>query len=231
MGYGFEPYIKQGNSFRLPTADDNSLTSTGSPLKPQTSQDQELGLKWNNSQSMIKVSLFKTDLTDEIIFSDGSNKNEVPTTKKGIDTSIRHKFNSKFTGRLNLQIIDAQISQGENAGKKTPGVAQHSGGFGIETSLNNNHMIDISARGAAGKYASEDTSNTQGKSSGYLVGDAAYIVKDKSWTWVARIENILDKKYSDYSIYKSSSAYDIPFKMTLYPNPGRNFSISGRYVF
>ena len=92
-------------------------------------------------------------------------------------------------------------------------------------------MIDISARGAAGKYASEDTSNTQGKSSGYLVGDAAYIVKDKSWTWVARIENILDKKYSDYSIYKSSSAYDIPFKMTLYPNPGRNFSISGRYVF
>jgi iron complex outermembrane receptor protein len=231
LGYGFEPYIKQGNSFRLPTADDNSLTSTGNPLKPQISQDQEVGLKWNNAQSMIKVSFFKSDLTDEIIFSDGSNKNEVPTTKKGVDTSIKHKFNSTFTGRLNLQIIDAQISQGENTGKKTPGVAQSSGGFGVETNLSNNHIIDISARGATGKYASEDTSNTQAKSSGYLVGDAAYIVKDKSWTWVARIENILDKKYSDYSIYKSSSAYDIPFKMTLYPNPGRNFSISGRYVF
>jgi iron complex outermembrane receptor protein len=202
LGHGFEPYIKQGNSFRLPTADDNSLSFSG-PLRPQISHDQELGLKWNDAQSMIKVSLFKSDLTDEIIFSDGSNKNEVPTTKKGIDTSIRHQFNSTFTGRVNLQIIDAQISQGENAGKKTPGVAQHSGGVGIEAKLNNNHIIDISARGATGKYASEDTSNTQEKSPGYLVGDAAYIVKDKSWTWVARIENIFDKKYSDYSIYKS----------------------------
>jgi iron complex outermembrane receptor protein len=229
LGSGFEPYIKQGNSFRLPTADDNSLSFSG-PLRPQTSHDQELGLKWNDAKSMVRVSLFKSDLTDEIVFSGGVNKNEVPTTKKGIDTSIRHQLNSRFTARLNLQIVNAEISQGINAGKKTPGVAQQNGGLGLETKLNNNHIFDISVRGATGKYASEDTNNSQGKTSGYLVSDLSYVIKDKTWTWVARINNILDKQYSDYAIYKSSG-YNDPFKMTLYPNPGRNFSISGRYAF
>lgn len=231
LNYGFEPYIKQGNSFRLPTADDNSLTSTGNPLRPQQSRDQEIGFKWVNHQSNFKVSFFKSNLTDEIVFSGGSNKNEVPTTKKGIDTSLNHKLNSILTARLNFQIMDAEISQGVNVGKKTPGVAKHSGGFGLETRINNEQSLDLSARGATGKYASEDTSNSQAKSSGYLVGDISYLVKEKSWTWVARIENIFNKQYSDYSIYKSSFAYDIPFKMTLYPNPGRNFSLVGRYVF
>jgi iron complex outermembrane recepter protein len=229
IGYGFEPYIKQGNSFRLPTADDNGLSFSG-PLRPQISHDQELGLKWNNAKSLIRISLFKSDLTDEIVFSGGANKNEAPTTKKGIDTTIRHQLNSKFTTRLNLQIVNAEISQGVNAGKKTPGVAQQNGGLGFETKLNNNHIFDVSVRGATGKYASEDINNSQGKTSGYLVSDFSYVIKDKTWTWVARINNILDKQYSDYSIYKSSG-YDDPFRMTLYPNPGRNFSLTGRYVF
>ncbi len=229
LGHGFEPYIKQGNSFRLPTADDNSLSLSG-PLRPQISHDQELGLKWNDAKSMVRVSLFKSDLTDEIVFSGGANKNEVPTTKKGVDAIIRHQLNTRFTARLNLQIVNAEISQGVNAGKKTPGVAQQNGGLGLETKLNNNHIFDVSVRGASGKYASEDTNNSQGKTSGYLVSDLSYIIKDKTWTWVARINNILDKQYSDYSIYKSFG-YDDPFKMTLYPNPGRNFSISGRYAF
>jgi iron complex outermembrane receptor protein len=229
LGRGFEPYIKQGNSFRLPTADDNGLSFSG-PLRPQISHDQELGLKWNNAKSLIRISLFKSDLTDEIVFSGGANKNEAPTIKKGIDTTIRHQLNSKFTTRLNLQIVNAEISQGVNAGKKTPGVAQQNGGLGLETKLNNNHIFDVSVRGAAGKYASEDTNNSQGKTSGYLVSDFSYVIKDKTWTWVARINNILDKQYSDYSIYKSSD-YDDPFRMTLYPNPGRNFSLTGRYVF
>lgn len=230
LNYGFEPYIKKGNSFRLPTADDNSLSYTGNPLKPQISRDHELGLKWSNQQSAVKVSFFKSNLTNEIVFSGGFNKNEVPTVKKGVDTNFTYKFDPTLTARLNFQLINAEISQGTNTGKKTPGVAQQSGGFGLEAKLDNNHIIDISGRGATGKYASEDTSNSREKSSGYLVGDVSYIVKDKSWTWVGRIANIFDKKYSDYSIYKSSG-YDAPFNMTLYPNPGRNFSVSGRYVF
>jgi outer membrane cobalamin receptor len=230
LGFGFEPYIKKGNSFRLPTADDNGLTSTLQPLRPQISRDEEIGLKWNDNQSMMKVSLFRSNLTDEIVFSGGTNQNQAPTLKKGVDTAFTHKFNSIFSIRANIQIINAEISHGVNAGKKTPGVAQKNGGLGLETKLNNNHIVDISARGASGKYASEDNQNTQGKTPGYLVGDLSYIIKDKTWTWVARVNNILDKRYSDYSIYKSSN-YDDPFKMTLYPNPGRNFSISGRYVF
>jgi iron complex outermembrane receptor protein len=229
LSYGFEPYIKKGNSFRLPTADDNSLSFSG-PLRPQISQDQELGVKWNNSISSMRVSLFQSNLTDEIVFSGGENKNEIPTVKKGVDTNFTHKLSSTFTLRANLQIINAEISQGANAGKKTPGVAQRVGGLGLETKLNNNHTVDIMARGATGKFASEDTANAQGKSSGYIVGDLSYIIKDKTWTWVARVNNILDKQYSDYSIYKSFG-YNDPFKMTLYPNPGRNFSLTGRYVF
>lgn len=227
---GFEPYIKQGNSFRLPTADDNGLTSTGQPLKPQISHDQEIGVKWQNTQSQIKLSLFKSELTDEIVFSGGANKNEVPTSKKGLDASASSKLNSVFTARAYLQIVNAEISQGANTGKKTPGVAQRSGGFGLEAKVTNNHIFDISARGASGKFASEDTSNIAAKNPGYLVGDLSYIFKEGAWTWVSRVNNVLDKQYSDYSIYKSSN-YDAPFNMTLYPNPGRNFSLTGRYVF
>jgi iron complex outermembrane receptor protein len=229
LSHNFETYLKQGNSFRLPTADDNGFTSTGNPLRPQTSHDQEIGLKWLNSENLARLSLFKSELTDEIVFS-GSNKNEVPTIKKGVDASLIHKYSSMFSARINLQIVNAEISQGINAGKKTPGVAQRTGGVGLETKLKNNHMFDMAIRGASSKFASEDTGNTQAKTAGYMVGDLSYIIKEASWTWVARMNNVLDKQYADYSIYKSTS-YDYPFQMSLYPNPGRNISLTGRYVF
>jgi len=227
--HGFETYIKQGNSFRLPTADDNLARLTADPLKPQISHDQEIGLKWLNSKNVARLSFFKSELTDEIVYS-GGNKNEVPTIKKGVDASLIHKYSSMFTARINLQIVNAEIYQGINAGKQTPGVAQGTGGVGLETKLKNNHTIDIAIRGASSRFASEDTGNTQDKTAGYIVGDLSYIIKEESWTWVARMNNVLDKQYADYSIYKSSG-YAAPFDKTLYPNPGRNFSLTGRYVF
>jgi outer membrane receptor protein involved in Fe transport len=46
---------------------------------------------------------------------------------------------------------------------------------------------------------------------------------------VASILNITNKKYTDVGIYKAS--YTSPYNLTVYPNPGRSFSLTGRYAF
>ena len=71
--------------------------------------------------------------------------------------------------------------------------------------------------------------NTQPKVAGYVVEDLSYFYREKSWSVTATISNITNKQYSDVGIYKPS--YTPPYNLLVYPNPGRNFSLMGRYSF
>ena len=60
--------------------------------------------------------------------------------------------------------------------------------------------------------------------------------KIKSFSLTGSINNIFNKHYTDLGIYKPYNSgdgyyYIPPYNMTVYPNPGRSFSVVGRYNF
>jgi outer membrane receptor protein involved in Fe transport len=89
--------------------------------------------------------------------------------------------------------------------------------------------ISWQTRFASSAYASGDMDNTQTQRPSFTVNDLSYAYTEKNWQLIGNINNVFNKNYTDTAIYKSS--YEPLFKLTVYPNPGRNIGITGRYSF
>lgn len=224
-------FIKIGNSYRLPNTDDNHsmIYGTSYILKAQTSQDKEIGLNVANNLSRSTVKIFHSDISNEIYFSGGMNSNLDKTERMGIELSNQLKVTPRYSLRSSAQLLKAQFKSGANSGKDIPSVPNVNGRIGITYTANKHESFDLSAKYSGKAFMAEDNANTQSKSASATIFDLRYNINSSNWNWIFAVNNLLDKNYYDYSVYKSS--YIEPYKQTIYPNPGRNFSLMGRYVF
>ncbi len=224
-------FFKIGNSYRLPNTDDNHsmIYGTSYILRAQTSQDKEIGLNLVNSVSTSSAKIFHSDISNEIYFSGGMNSNLDKTERMGIELSNQLKVTPKYSLRSSAQLLKAQFKSGSNSGKDIPSIPNVNGRIGITYAANKHESIDLSARYSGKAFMAEDNANTQNKSASVTTFDLRYNLNSSNWNWIFAINNLLDKNYYDYAVYKSS--YIQPYKQTIYPNPGRNLSLMGRYAF
>jgi outer membrane receptor protein involved in Fe transport len=94
----------------------------------------------------------------------------------------------------------------------------------------------MTSRFSSDKYASGDFLNNQDKIAGYIVHDLSYGYRQNNFSLMASVNNILNKHYTDLGVFKPIAGsgdyyYISPYSMTVYPNPGRNVSLIGRYAF
>lgn len=236
---GLTGYLRTSTNFRIANADDSSNTATDSsynptPLKVQTSRDVDIGLNYRSDLAVTEISYFRSHIKNEIGFDPigcgyACNVNYDPTKREGVNFKQQLKISKEFTLKANLQYVQAKFVEGIYLGKAVPNVAAISGNFSLEYQLSPKQQIWWTTRFAESRYMSGDFSNSQSKVPGYGVQDLSYFYKDKNWSMVASLMNLFDKKYADSGFYKQINTH--PYDLTVYPNPGRSVSLTGRYVF
>lgn len=235
-------YARLSRNYRIANVDDNSNSPNGAydavnsiwyprPLNVQTSSDMNVGLNYQSGIATTEVSYFHSDVNNEIGYdpSQSGNVNFDPTKRQGLNFRQRLMLSKVFALRANLQYVSAKFVDGAYSGKTVPGVANLSGNLSLDYRMDAKQQITLTSRFADSRFMSGDFANSQSKVPGYVVEDLSYFRKEGNWTMVATIANITNKKYTDMGFYKSS--YTVPYNLTVYPNWGRNFSLTGRYAF
>ncbi len=233
-------YVRLSRNFRIPNADDNSNVASPPPsynpelLRVQTSKDVDIGLNYQAGVVSTEASYFQSRTNNEIGFDPSGcgyacNVNYDPTKREGVNFKQKWAFSLGWAIRTNLQYVNARFVEGPYLGHQIPGVAAFSGNLSLDHRLSPQDQISLTTRWAESRYMSGDFGNNQSKLPGYVVVDMSYFYRMNNWSLVASLMNLADKKYTDAGIYKPS--YTQPYQLTVYPNPGRSFSLGGRYAF
>ncbi len=110
-----------------------------------------------------------------------------------------------------------------------PGTSNTTGILGAQYQVSPRDRVSWQTRFSSSSYSSGDMSNTQAQRAGYGVNDLSYIYSESKWQIIGSVNNLFDKNYMDTAIYKSNNKD--AYQLTVYPNLGRNFSLTGRYSF
>lgn len=239
LGASSTGYIRAGQNFRLPNIDDNYKSAyygqapsyTPIQLVPQTSHDIDFGLVTKTKIWDSEIRYFRSDITHEIGYDPSQGDlNFDPTRREGIELKEYLKLCEHWDTKLNLQVIRATFSSGQYSGNTIPSTSKVNGNLTLDYLINAHQQVGLTTRFSSEKYASGDYLNNQAKVPGYAVLDLTYGYREKNWSLVGSANNIFDKHYADIGIYYPMY-YIPPYNLTTYPNPGRNFSLVGRYSF
>lgn len=224
-------YFRMGRNFRFANLDDNAQApfAVKNNLNPQISQDYEAGLSYRSSRLKSTLILYVSRLTNEIGFDGTSNLNFDPTKRQGVESVSSYAINPALQLMGTLNLSESKFSSGQYVGKKVPGTSSVIGSLGVHYQLSPKERLGWQTRFASNAYASGDMNNAQVQRPGFGVSDISYVYSEHKWQVTASINNIFNKTYADSAIYKS--AYYPLYQLTVYPNPGRNFGVTGRYSY
>ncbi len=224
-------YLRASTSFRFANLDDNAQApfSQNNNLNPQTSHDYEVGFINQTEKLKSKFALYESHLRNEIGFDGSNNVNFNPTKRQGIETTTRYAFTSKLNLNTTINYSESSFTSGQYSGKTVPGTSNTTGILGAQYQVSPRDRVSWQTRFSSSSYSSGDMSNTQAQRAAYGVNDISYIYSESKWQIIGSVNNLFNKNYTDTAIYKSS--YYPLYQLTVYPNLGRNFSLTGRYSF
>jgi iron complex outermembrane receptor protein len=229
--------VRFSQNFRIPNVDDNSnaawVNMAPKLLDVQTSRDLDIGTTIQFARSHAELAYFNSHVNNEIGYdpSQWGNVNFAPTRREGFNLRYKLFLSSQWTFRASWQTVNAKFVEGTYNGNRVPNVANNSGNLSLDYGLSARQTLTATTRFASGHYMAGDFNNQQAQVPGYAVQDLSYRLTDKQWSLNATLGNVFNKAYADVGIYQTSTAYYSLYRTTVYPNPGRNLSLVGRYNF
>lgn len=186
-----------------------------------------INLGYNNIQknNKLKVTLFRSDLTNEIYyykgptFDDSRNTNIDKSHKYGLELYNKYLINKNFFTTLNYTYLIARIDEenegnGSFNGKDLPGVSKHNVTVSLGYTYNDfkavaSHVYRSSA------YAAEDFDNNNSqKQEAYNSTDLTFSYTYKNMEFFAKIQNLFDE--SNALWIRDDSIYPVNFERTFY---------------
>jgi vitamin B12 transporter len=218
-GYRFAPQWKVtgawGTAFKAPTFDDLYFRLpgfyVGNPnLKPETSNNKELALAYDNGHHTVTTTVYKNDIKNLIGYTDNyaTTQNVSTATIEGL-TVAYEGWVSTYHFKANADFQDPRDNDTEKLLARRGRV--HGYAF-VGQSID---KLEIGAElvGVGKRY--DDAANTN-KLGGYaLLNLTAKYDLDKQWSLSARLNNALDKQYD------TALVSGIP-----YNNPGANLFVA-----
>lgn len=223
-------YGRWAESYRLPNVDEftsPAYDSNSNPiaLRPQTSTDKEIGLKYRwPSQARASVRWVRSDLKNEIIYdpANWANINLEPTRRQTLEFfwSYPHSASLSVSGSLSLR--DAEFLSGAYAGKQVPMSPKQSLSVRADWRLAASQFMSwmvtaVSQQAIAGSF------DNASKMPGYATLDWRYAYTFDKLELSILVKNLLDKKYFGYAT--TTGGY------TVYPDMGRNLMLTAKYKF
>ncbi len=120
-----------GHSYRLANADEFSFALPNTVILPQTSRDQELGLRWRDESTKAELRMYRSDIKNEIGYDPaivnansfsgfGANVNFDPTRRQGVELELKQSMSAAIDVRANAAWRSARFQSGVYAGKDVP---------------------------------------------------------------------------------------------------------------
>lgn len=214
LAKGWDLYGRVAASYRLPNVDENRLTPSLGPLRPQRNQDKELGLKWAQGRDAATLRWFTQSTVDEIAFVGGmvfANANIDPTRRRGVELEGRWSPVTALTLSATWQQLSAKYRSGPQAGKEMVLVAPRTATVRAAYQFNAQHSVDVGVQYAASMRFGQDTNNQCGRripESTLL--DARYAWTAQGWTVAVSGTNLSDEQGYNYA-YSCAGGDVYPF--------------------
>ena len=249
--YGFSgsskstQYVKLAQSYRLPNVDDLSRTtnySGGLILNPQINKDIEFGTTYNSGSNRGYLKYFRSNISNEILFDKSSaswvgyNINAPKTLHQGLEFSNAYGYSSKLSLSSNVSLVESTFQTdavgamtGVN-GKRISGTPNYVIGVGADYRIDANNAINWKTRLVGNQYPQGDNQNSY-ELGAYSISDFGYRWNDKQWAVFANVNNVFDKKYGSAVLASQTNTASANYPYVMYPNWGRNYSLTLRYSF
>ena len=213
--------MKLSKSFRSPKVDE-VLHWGGviSEVEHQNSKMFELGYETSFEYFTVKTNAFSSKVNNLIYYNGTVNDNYEPTIHKGYDIETKMNYNNNVNFIFNVSNVTSEFDKGPNKGKQLPMVANWTGNANLIYNIDDKSNFSLSSQFVSSRYRLGDESNTQQKAKSYNIYNGKYNYNLNEMKLSLKVNNILDKKYYHYNSYGS-----------IYPLPGRNFSLNFSYSF
>jgi iron complex outermembrane receptor protein len=223
-------YGRIGSSYRLANADEYSFTA--GELRPQTSRDIELGLRWQAGGTRAEVRAYRSKLTDEIgydpnavgPFGPGANINFDPTRRQGVEAELSQALGSTANVRVVAARRQARFTAGGYDGKDVPLTAKTTLALRGDWSFAEGHRVD-----AGVNYVSSQTPDFANACTmpAHTTLDLRYAYQWQMLEFALGVTNATDRKYYTLAFRCDASGQT----SSIYPEDGRAFTGSVRIQF
>ena len=222
-------YGRWAESYRLPNVEEFTSAYDSNfnliALRPQTSTDKELGLKYRwPSQAHASVRWVRSDLKNEIIYdpANWSNINLDPTRRQALEFFWSYPHSSSLSVSGSLSLRDAEFLSGAYAGKQVPMSPKQTLGVRADWRFAASQVMSwmvtaVSQQAIAGSF------DNASKMPGYATLDWRYAYTLDKLELSVLVKNLFDKKYYGYAT--TTGDY------TVYPDMGRNLMLTAKYKF
>lgn len=233
---------KLGRSYRLPVIDE-LYNQFGGPvfdslvtmLKPQTSDDRELGVGYQFDRGAARLTWYQMELDNELHYNPLTfqNMNLSPTRREGVE--LEGKWNPSAAWQLfaNYTYADASFVSGtyggvDVSGNRVPLVPRQSASAGFSWQPGGGHQLSLLANHVGNQLFDNDQTNDFGKAiPSYTTVDAKWQYQTGSWKYALAVNNLFDEKYYTYAVRSTAT----PGKFNAYPMPERNVWLTAEYRF
>ncbi len=218
-----------GRSFRLANVDEFSVIAPGAVLRPQTSRDIELGLRWRQGEGAAELRVFRSALSDEIGFDPaagafGANVNYAGTRRQGVEIEGQHALSQALTLRAAAAWRSSRFTAGPSDGKEIPLAVPRNASIGVGWQAAPGHSVDGWLRAAASQPV--DFGNTC-RLPGFATVDARYAWRMQPVELSLAVTNLFDRRYATQAFGCTGDAR----ATAIYPEPGRLYTASARWQF
>ncbi|ABN60192.1 TonB-dependent receptor [Shewanella baltica] len=219
LGLNYRPtaehrlYVRADDNFRFAKVDEQAYTSPGVlGLKPQTGRSYEAGWDWTLASQTLRVSLYRLDLEDEIVYDssatkpiggnfDGANVNADASRRYGASADWDWQVTKAVQLGLEYNYIDAEFTDGNNDGKELSWVAKHTGRGYVSMDFAEHFQVFAEAIYTGDHFVEGDNGNEGDKLASYVLGNLALNYNRDAWLASLRIDNLFDKDYVSAGYY------------------------------
>ncbi|MGV3741935.1 MAG: TonB-dependent receptor family protein [Burkholderiaceae bacterium] len=235
IGAGFSAYGRIGRSFRVANIDENRclFAPCADLLKPQRSQDKELGMQWGGKTAGFRAGVFEMDIEDEIHYNQltFSNMNLSPTRHRGLELEGKVVLGNKVDLAARYTMTQAKFREGiyggvDVSGNEVPLVPKHRIGFNVGWQMLASTRLTFNAQYVGTQRYDNDQANRFKKMPSYTVADIKLSHDIGAWRLAAGINNLFDEKYYSYGIVNGSYT-----SFNAYPEDVRTAYLSAEYRF
>ncbi|MGL6010070.1 MAG: TonB-dependent receptor, partial [Shewanella oncorhynchi] len=219
LGLNYRPtaehrlYVRADDNFRFAKVDEQAYTSPGVfGLKPQTGRSYEAGWDWAVASQTLRVSLYRLDLEDEIVYDssavkpiggnfNGANVNADASRRYGAGADWDWQITKALQLGLEYNYTDAEFTDGANDGKELSWVAKHTGRGYVSMDFAEHFQVFAEAIYTGDRFIEGDNANQGDKLASYVLGNLALNYNRDAWLASLRIDNVFDKDYVSAGYY------------------------------
>ncbi len=226
-------YGRVGRSFRLPNVDEFSYTSGGAELRPQTSRDAELGLRWADAGRRVDLRVYRSALRNEIGFDplaadpfggmSGANVNFDDTRRQGVELEASAPVTPTLSVGLAGALRRSTFTAGPYDGRDVPLAPERTLSLRGNWAPGAGHSVTAIMNRVASQHA--DFGNTCSIPT-YTTLDLRYAYQMDGLELAVGASNVTDRTY-----YTLAFACAGGQPTSIYPEAGRVVTASARLRF